>query len=120
MDSDRNINNSLAEKRLILTIPNDDWVDKYRASLPKEIDGGEKVKIFQRMSDASERFSHAVLVGLCTALIRGKDMFWRIVFASRGSRIVPFRPEAPIPNAASTAGIPVQGRPKGLAQRRAS
>jgi hypothetical protein len=120
MDSNRNIDSVLQEKRSIFTIPNDDWVDKYRSSLPKEIDGGERMNIFQRMSDASERFSHAVLVGLCTVLIRGKDTFWRIVFASRGSRIVPFRPEVPVPKVASTAGIPVQSRPQSMAHRRAS
>ena len=120
MESDRNIENYLAEKRLILTIPNDDWVDKYRSALPKEIDGDDRMNIFQRVSDASERFSHLVLVGLCTLLIRGKDIFWQIVFASRGSRVVPFRPEVPIPKIASTAGIPVQSRPQSLPERRAS
>jgi hypothetical protein len=120
MDSDREIDKLPAEKRLILTGPNDDWIDRYRASLPKDIDGGERMTIFHRMSDVSERFSHAVLVGLCTLLLRGKDVFWGLVFASRGSRIVRFKPEVPMPKVASTAGVPVQSRPQGLSQRRAS
>jgi hypothetical protein len=121
MHSDRDIDKLPPETHLLFSVPNDDWIDRYRASLPKDIDGGERMTIVQRIADVSERFSHAVMVGLCTLLLRGKDAFWGMVYASRGSRrVVPYKPEVPMPKLASTAGIPVQSRPGSVSHRRAS
>jgi hypothetical protein len=89
------------EEDLPFCLPNDEWIEKYRATLITNAARGDRMTIRKRLAESSDRFSEMVLIALSNLLIQVQNAFRNLGASSPRGGIIPLNI-----NSVRTAKVP--------------